>query len=116
MFGSFMKKPSISAAEAVELHRAGKITLVDIREPSEILASGKARGAISLPLAALKMRADPNSPDCPSELTCGKPVVLYCASGGRAAMAAQFLGQMGYNDIHNIGGMAHWQQAGGEIE
>lgn len=31
-------------------------------------------------------------------------------------MAAQLLGQMGYNNVHNIGGLSHWQMAGGEIE
>jgi rhodanese-related sulfurtransferase len=32
-------------------------------------------------------------------------VVLYCASGGRSAMAARFLKQNGYADVVNAGGL-----------
>jgi len=45
-----------------------------------------------------------------------KPVALYCASGARSAMAAKTLRRFGHGDVHNIGGLAHWQRAGGQIE
>jgi rhodanese-related sulfurtransferase len=116
MFAFSQHKPSFSAADAVKLQATGEITLVDIREHGEVQSTGKARGAIHLPLATLRQKADPANSECHPDLACGKPVVLYCASGGRASMAAQLLGQMGYNNVHNIGGLTHWQMAGGEIE
>ena len=65
----------------------GEITLVDVREAGEVRASGKAKGALNIPLGVLQLKADPSAPD--ALLRPGKPVALYCASGGRSGMAAQ---------------------------
>ena len=46
-------------AEAIATAETGEIVLIDIREPTEIAQSGKAQGAIAIPTAALRMRADP---------------------------------------------------------
>ncbi|WP_071674953.1 rhodanese-like domain-containing protein [Nioella nitratireducens] len=118
MFGFFSSNsPSVAydPAEAVRRAAAGEITLVDIRDGAEVMASGKAKGALHVPLAALRMKADPASPECLPEFRAGKPVVLYCASGGRSQMAARMLRQMGLNEVYNLGGLAHWQMAGGAI-
>lgn len=114
---SLFKKSAapMTAQDAVARHAKGEITLVDIREPAEIAASGAATGALRLPLASLRMTADPSSPECHEALKSGKPVVLYCASGGRAGMAKGLLEQMGHSEVHNIGGLVHWHQAGGPI-
>lgn len=105
----------MNAQDAVERHAKGEITLIDIRDPSEIAASGAAVGALRLPLASLMMTCDPRSPECKAEVKSGKPIVVYCASGGRANMAKGMLEQMGYDDVHNIGGLMHWQMAGGPV-
>ena len=100
---------------AIERSAKSEVVVVDIREHGEVAASGKAKGAIHLPLATLRMQADPRSPECHPALKSGKPVVLYCASGGRATMAAQLMRQMGHDEVHNIGGFVHWVQAGGKV-
>ena len=93
---------------------SGEILLVDVREPAELRASGKAKGAINVPLGVLSLKADPKAPD--AALKPGKPVVLYCASGGRSGMAVQMLQRLGYDPVWNIGGIGDWHAAGGQIE
>ena len=118
MFGFFQSEANsvaYDAKQAVAEALDGKITLIDIREPSEVKATGKAKGALHVPLAALRMKADPASPEQLTEFRASKPVVLYCASGGRSQMAARMLRQMGLDEVYNLGGLAHWQMAGGAI-
>ena len=45
----------------------------------------------------------------------GKPVCVYCASGGRSGRAAQMLQQMGYDQVHNVGGLGDWIAGGGQV-
>jgi len=45
-----------------------------------------------------------------------KNVVLYCGSGGRAALAGKLLKDMGYAHVYNAGGFKDWVDAGGAIE
>lgn len=104
----------MSAADAVEKLAEDQIVVIDIREPGEVMASGKAKGALAIPSAALRMKADPSSPDCHPDLKKGKPVAVYCASGARSGMAKGMLKRMGH-EVHNIGGLGHWAKAGGEI-
>lgn len=106
----------ISAKDAVAKAKAGELTVVDVREGMEVKSSGKAKGALHIPLATIRMKADPSSPEKHPDLDPAKPVALYCASGGRSAGAAQMLVQMGYAEVYNIGGLGDWHAGGGEIE
>ncbi len=94
---------------------AGEAIVIDIREPGEVRASGKAACALHLPMAVLRTKADPSCNECAPELRNDKPVILYCASGGRASMAAQLMKQLGHKEVYNLGGLMHWQAAGGKI-
>jgi len=91
----------------------GQMILVDVREIAEVRASGKAEGAIVLPLSILPVKADPHHPD--AALKKGVPVAVYCASGARSGRAAQLLTQMGYGPVSNLGGLADWASAGGKV-
>lgn len=115
MLNFFKSVPRLTAAEAVARVRAGDLTLIDVRDPGELAATGRAEGALHVPLAVLRMRCDPSSPECLPELSTDRPVAVYCASGGRSQMAAQMLTSMGYREVHNIGGLFDWQAAGGAI-
>ncbi|OYX41783.1 MAG: sulfurtransferase [Rhodobacterales bacterium 32-67-9] len=114
---SFLKSsaPRFSATDAVRLVKAGELILIDVRDGSELAASGRAEGALHVPLALLKMKCDPSSPECLAELSPEKPVALYCASGARSQVAAQMLGAMGYAEVYNIGGLYDWHAAGGTV-
>ncbi|OOY26731.1 MAG: sulfurtransferase [Rhodobacteraceae bacterium] len=106
----------INPKDAVAKAKAGELTVIDVREGMEVKSSGKAKGALHIPLATIRMKADPSSPEKDPKLDTAKPVALYCASGARSAGAAQMLAQMGYEHVYNIGGLYDWHAAGGEIE
>jgi rhodanese-related sulfurtransferase len=106
----------LSAKEAVARAASGEITLIDVRDGSELRASGRAKGALHVPLMALRMKCDPSSPECLKELKTDKPVAVYCASGARSQGAGQMLLQLGYQTVYNIGGLYDWHAAGGKIE
>jgi rhodanese-related sulfurtransferase len=115
---SFLKtaaRPALPAvAEIAAGVAAGEMVLVDVREAGEIRASGKARGALAIPLGVLALKADPAAPD--AMLRPGRPVALYCASGGRSGMAVQMLERMGYGPVWNIGGFGDWVAGGGQVD
>ncbi len=106
---------NMSTQEAVRRAKAGEITIIDVRDYNEVLMTGVAEGAIHIPLAVLQMQANPASPDFHPALDTDKPVAIYCATGARSSMATQILAQMGFRDVNNIGGLGHWQMAGGNI-
>ena len=90
-------------AEVSRLHAAGDIQLIDVRAPREHDA-GHIAGTPLIELGELTARAD--------EIDRSRPVVFYCRSGSRSAMASQAFGQAGF-DAHNMtGGMLAWDAAG----
>ncbi len=107
-------QPSLTPDEISRLVASGEMSLVDVREMAEVRASGKAKGAQVIPLSILGLKCDPKSADC--LISHNKPVALYCASGGRSSMAAQTLARMGYDQVHNLGGLGDWVAAGGQVE
>jgi rhodanese-related sulfurtransferase len=106
--------PKMTAAEAVTKANAGEITVIDVREAGEIAASGKAKGALHIPLSLVPLKADPKAPDRTKGLDLDKPVAVYCASGMRSGSAVTALKRLGY-DAHNIGTLGDWAKAGGAI-
>ncbi len=109
------RAPQMPLSEAIAKVAAGQLTLIDIRDPGEISATGHATGALRIPLSVLRMKADPASPERHPALATDKPIALYCASGARAGMAARMLAHFGYSEVHNLGGLRAWQAAGGPV-
>jgi rhodanese-related sulfurtransferase len=90
--------------------------LVDLREPEE-LAAGRIPGALHVPRGMLEFRADPSSPYHDPALDPARRFVLYCASGGRSALAAATLQDMGYEQVaHLDGGFKAWVERGAPVE
>jgi phage shock protein E len=73
-------------------------TLLDVRSEAEFRA-GSYRGAVNVPLQALSSKLD--------RIPKNRPVVVFCASGSRSAMAARMLRKAGYDDVSNAGGLHH---------
>ncbi|HXE20837.1 MAG TPA: rhodanese-like domain-containing protein [Rhodoferax sp.] len=91
---------------------AGNTTLVDVRDAPE-LAGGAIAGAVHASRGMLEFYADPASPYHKPELEPAGRVILYCASGGRSALAVASLRELGYvNVAHLDGGFKGWQAAG----
>ncbi|MCY4406485.1 MAG: rhodanese-like domain-containing protein [Rhodospirillaceae bacterium] len=104
---------SISVDEALALVDGGDAVFVDVRERAEHDA-GAIAGAVAAPRGFLEFVADPTSPMHNAALSSGKRLVIYCASGGRSALAAKTLQDMGYSEVANLtGGFQAWTEAGG---
>jgi len=96
---------------------SGDAVLVDLREPEELTASGKIPGSVHVPRGMLEFRADPTSAYHQEPFDPSRRVILHCASGGRSALAAATLRDMGYSSVaHLDGGIAAWKEAGQPIE
>ena len=107
---------SISVDEALELVDGGDAVFVDVRERAEH-AAGAIAGAVAAPRGFLEFIADPASPMHNAALSSGKRLVIYCASGGRSALAAKTLQDMGYSEVANLtGGFQAWTEVGGPTE
>jgi rhodanese-related sulfurtransferase len=91
--------------------------LIDLREPAECVAHGVIPGAIHAPRGMIEFYADPTSAYHRPEFDPAGRVILACASGGRSALAADTLRQMGYDHVaHLAGGLNAWREAGYPVE
>ena len=108
--------PKVTAAQAREMIARGNTLMVDVRDGSEVEKSGKAAGAVHVSRGMLEFRADPESPAHDKNFTREKTVILYCGSGGRAALAGKLLKDMGYGDVYNAGSFKEWADSGGAVE
>lgn len=105
--------PSDVAAELAN----GDVVLVDIREADERAASGAIPGAVHAPRGMLEFYADPTSPYHRPEFETDRRIILYCASGGRSALAADTLDAFGYRRVaHLDGGIKAWTAEGRPVE
>ena len=111
------KVETLSVEDAKALVGRNDVQFVDVREGGELATQGKVPGAVYAPRGLLEFYADPSTPYHKPELASGKRLVVYCASGGRSALAAKTLNDMGIERVANmIGGFNAWKQAEGEIE
>ena len=108
--------PKITPSEARQMIARGNTLMVDVRDGSEVEKSGKAAGAVHVSRGMLEFRADPESPAHDKNFTRDKTVILYCGSGGRAALAGKLLKDMGYGDVYNAGSFKEWAESGGAVE
>ncbi len=108
--------PKITADEARKMIASENALVVDVRDALEVQAGGKVRGAINISRGMLEFRADAETPYHNAELRKDRPLILYCASGGRSALGGKVLKDMGYEKVYNLGGFKDWAENGGEIE
>jgi rhodanese-related sulfurtransferase len=93
--------------QVAALLRGGAIQLIDVRQPEEY-GAGRIAGARLIELAQLSAKAKTIDPD--------RPVVFYCRSGSRSAMAAEAFIRAGFKAHNLAGGLLEWQAAGLPIE
>jgi rhodanese-related sulfurtransferase len=108
--------PKITPAQAKEMIAEGNTLVVDVRDGMEVAASGKVAGAVHVSRGMLEFRADPESPYHDKNFAKDKSVVVYCASGGRSALAGKMLKDLGYEKVYNLGGFKDWAESGGAVE
>jgi rhodanese-related sulfurtransferase len=103
--------PKITPDQASDMIKKGNTLVVDVRDAPEVAVSGKVAGAVHVSRGMLEFRADPESPYHDTNFDKDKVVILYCASGGRAALAGKLLKDMGYDKVYNVGGFKDWTGA-----
>lgn len=108
--------PKITPAQAQEMITKGKALVLDVRDAPELEKSGKVAGAVHHSRGMLEFRADPESPFFDKNFAKEKTIIVYCASGGRAALAGKVLKDMGYGQVYNLGAFKDWAENGGAIE
>ena len=95
---------------------AGGAPIVDVREPDEF-AEGHIPGAVNIPRGLLEFEVD-GHPAVAFRTAVAlshreRPVVLYCLSGGRSALAAEALQRLGFvAPVSLAGGILGWSDAG----
>jgi rhodanese-related sulfurtransferase len=108
--------PRLTGAQSKEMIDKGGVTILDVRDGTEVAATGKLKGAVHIARGSLEGRADPDSPNYNPALKRDQPVILHCAGGGRAALAGKTLKDMGYTKVFNGGGFKEMADAGIEVE
>jgi hydroxyacylglutathione hydrolase len=99
--------PGVALSEVAEALEAGSVSLLDVRSRAEWDA-GHVPGSINIPLGELEQ--------CLHTLPRGRPTVVHCQTGGRAAIAASLLRARGLRDVRLFGGgFAEWRAAGHPI-
>jgi rhodanese-related sulfurtransferase len=106
----------ITPAQARDMIGQGNTLVVDVRDPTEVANTGKIAGAANVSRGMLEFRADPESPYHDKAFARDKTVILYCASGGRSALAGKVLKDMGYAQVFNLGAFKDWAESGGAVD
>ena len=100
---------TISAEEALEKYKNNQCNLIDIRDDLELENHGKIENALHISRGLLEFSIN-------NGLDLNKEIVLFCAAGGRSALAAKTLKEMGFEKVSHIeGGFASMQLKGFKI-
>jgi rhodanese-related sulfurtransferase len=108
--------PRITPNQLREMIAAGNALVVDVRDAPEVAQSGKIAGAVNVSRGMLEFRADPESPYHDKAFSKDKTIILYCASGGRAALGGKALKELGYEHVYNLGSFKDWVESGGPVD
>ncbi|MGI9658591.1 MAG: rhodanese-like domain-containing protein [Gaiellaceae bacterium] len=108
---------NLSVNEARAELDAGSATFVDIRDFRELYLNGKIPGAFHADRGMLEFWVDPACEYYRDTFTPDSRYIVYCAGGGRSALAAQTMQNMGYASVaHLEAGFSGWADAGMPIE
>ena len=100
----FLKHTDINQGVA-QFQQTSNAMLVDVRTPEEY-REGHIPGSINVPLQQIE--------DIELEVAeKNTPLYVYCRSGARSRQATAMLQEMGYEEVHNIGGILDYK---GKVE
>tara|TARA_B100001996_G_C18576711_1_gene560616 strand:- start:626 stop:1027 length:402 start_codon:yes stop_codon:yes gene_type:complete len=96
---------TLSPSEALELSKNERCILIDIRDGVEIQKFGKVENSFHISRGLLEFSIHPDSAYVQNNnLDLSKEIVLFCAAGGRSALAAKTLKEMGFKKVSHIDG------------
>ena len=105
---------TITPEEAMKLNSENKCNLIDIRDEVELQKLGRIENSLHIPRGLLEFSIHPESAFVQNnQIDLNKETVLFCAAGGRSALAAKTLQEMGFKNISHIeGGFGLMRQKG----
>ena len=109
---------AITPEEAMKLDSENKCNLIDIRDEVELQRFGTIENSFHIPRGLLEFSIHPDSPYVQNkQLDLHKETVLFCAAGGRSALAAKTLKEMGFTNVSHVeGGFGLMIQKGFKIK
>ena len=109
---------TITPEEALKLASENKCNLIDIRDEVELQKLGSIENSFHIPRVLLEFSIHPESAYIQNnQLDLNKEIVLFCAAGGRSALAAKTLKEMGFDNVSHIeGGFGLMKQKGFKIK
>ena len=101
---------TITPEAAMKLDSENKCNLIDIRDEVEIQKLGSIENSFHIPRGLLEFSIHPESAYVQNnQLDLNKEIVLFCAAGGRSALAAKTLKEMGFDNVKSMkGGIEEW--------
>ncbi len=104
---------TVSVSDLPYLQDDPDALVLDVRDANEREKDGSIPGSVHVPRGLLEFMADPESPVYNEAISPERRLVLYCGTGGRSALAAKTLHDMGYPDVLSLaGGYSAWVAAG----
>ena len=109
---------TISSEEALKLLNENKCNLIDIRDEIELKKLGRIENSLHISRGLLEFSIHPDSPFVQNnQLDLNKELVLFCAAGGRSALAAKTLKEMGFKNVSHVdGGFGLMKEKGFKIK
>ncbi len=105
---------TITPEEALDKLEKNQCNLIDIRDAVELQRSGSIDKSFHIPRGLLEFSIHPESPYIEQEkLDLNKEIVLFCAAGGRSALAAKTLIDMGFKNVSHVDGGFHLMKQSG---
>ena len=108
---------TITPEEALSLSKDNKCNLIDIRDGTELQKLGRIENSYHVSRGLLEFSIYPQSPYVQKEnLDLNKELVIFCAAGGRSALAAKTLKEMGFEKVSHIeGGFSSMKNKGFKV-
>jgi len=108
---------TISPSEALELSKENKCNLIDIRDAIELQNLGRIENSFHISRGLLEFSIHPDSAYVQNNnLDLNKELVLFCAAGGRSALAVKTLKEMGFNNVSHVeGGFGSMSNSGFKV-
>jgi len=109
---------TITPKEALEKLEKNQCNLIDIRDAMELQREGKIENSFHISRGLLEFSIHPESPYAKKEeLDLNKEIILFCAAGGRSALAAKTLLDMGFDKVSHVeGGFGLMKTSGFKIK
>ena len=108
---------TISPKEALELSNKNQCNLIDIRDGLELQKLGRIENSFHISRGLLEFSINPDSAYVQNNnLDLNKEIVLFCAAGGRSALAVKTLKEMGFKKVSHIeGGFGNMSNSGFKV-